>query len=216
MKHRIVLFVFAIAMMAGAASFANPPTGVPDMENSWVTMSGVEPGDYAVMFNVNNGGGASFPGARNSEGQVDATITLYLRDGNNDPIVNFPSEDMWLDPYFYGPSGYICQGGTNADAVSDANGVTLWDNPLRTGGWSEGPTVVMVSGSPLLSGDLNMGHNSPDINGDGVVNLTDVALFAADFYDNVNYWFRSDFHYDGLINLSDVGKLAQFIGAACP
>jgi len=183
------------------------------MENSWVA-SATNDSIPLVLFNVPNGTGSPFTEARTLTGLVDAVLTLYLRDGNNDPIGNYPRVDMWLEVGDDIGTLSHCLSGTIAETDTRSNGETNWFNPLRAGGWSEGPTVVMISGTPLLSGDLDLRHISPDINGDLVVNLTDVSLFAGDFYGG--YSFRSDFYYDGVINLSDVGKLAQAIGAACP
>jgi len=222
MKHRIVLSVFAIAMMAGAASFADPPTGDPDLGESSATC--LEFSFRTVMFNVPDGSGSPFTEARTLDGQVvDATITLYLKDSNGDEIVDYPIEDMWIaiDDCSQRPCFLPCDGampaddGTTADSNTDGSGVTTWVNPLRAGGWSEGPTVVYIDGDPLLNSLLNMGHNSPDINGDRVVDLRDVQLFGYDFY-AVEYAFRSDFAFDGDINLSDIPKMAQSIEAACP
>ena len=60
-----------------------------------------------------------------------------------------------------------------------------------------------------------MSYNSPDINGDLIVNLTDISLFAVDFFGAV-YMYRSDFNYDGAINLTDLAMLAPTIGVPCP
>ena len=77
-------------------------------------------------------------------------------------------------------------------------------------------TVVMVNGAALTSSaGLPIAHNSADINADGLVNLSDVQLFAADFYD-VSYNFRSDLAFDAVVNLSDIVPLAQAFGGACP
>ncbi len=59
-----------------------------------------------------------------------------------------------------------------------------------------------------------LSYNSPDMNGDGSVNLADMGMFSTDFYGE--YHFRSDFFRDGAINLSDVGQLATSFGANCP
>ena len=76
-------------------------------------------------------------------------------------------------------------------------------------------TIVLVAGSPIeLTSPVDLGFNSPDINGDLLVNLTDVQTFTADYYGG--YLFRSDFHRDGIVNLSDLAPLAYAIGAACP
>ena len=147
-------------------------------------------------------------------GTVDSSITLYLLDGAMTPVANFPHEDMWLESADGGLSA--CSGGAIADASSNAAGEAYWTRPLYAGGASEALTVVMISGAALVSGaGLAISFNSPDINGDGTVNLTDVPLFAGDFYGGV-YAFRSDFHYDGAVNLSDVVHMAQGLGSTCP
>ncbi len=56
--------------------------------------------------------------------------------------------------------------------------------------------------------------NSPDINGDLVVNLSDVVEFARDYFGDDDY--RSDFYWDGSVDLSDLVLMAQGIGASCP
>jgi hypothetical protein len=211
MKHRIVLSVFTIAMMAGAASFVNAETGVPDLTESYIEMAytGLS---SPVLFNVPNGEGSAFTEALTLDGVVDATITLYLRDEDGDPVANFPTEDMW--PMLGGFGGLaFCTNGTIADSKTDNNGVTTWVEPLIAGGWSEGQTVVMIGGIPLESGGLDLRHNSPDLDGNGFVNLSDVSDFAYDFYRD--YAFRSDLFYDGEINLSDVPRLAQNFLADC-
>ncbi len=56
--------------------------------------------------------------------------------------------------------------------------------------------------------------NSPDLNADLVVNLTDVVEFAEDFFD-ADYEFRSDLYFDWAVNLSDLSEMAGAIGTAC-
>ena len=183
------------------------------MDNSWVEVE-FPLGTPVVLYNVPNGMGSAFTEARDLGGAVDATITLYLRDANNDPVVDFPAEDLVLEPSadFDSP----CPGGTIADGNTDVNGMTQWVNPLFAGGWSEGSTVVMIGGIPLhpFPGFLPISHNSPDINGDLIVNLIDVSLFAQGYFGD--YSFRIDLRYDGVINLADLSLFAQGMGAACP
>jgi len=211
MVLRKLMGIFAITLMVGAASFAT--AGVPDLDLSTAGRAYAGP-ETAVMFNIPNGGGAAFTSAAIVGGAVDATITLTLLDGAGVPIANFPFEDAWIESADGGMAA--CTGGATSDANTDASGVTNWVTPLQAGGASEALTVVMISGAALTSGaGLAISHNSADINGDGNVNLTDVPLFAGDFYGGV-YAFRSDFSYDGAVNLSDVVKLAQALGASCP
>jgi hypothetical protein len=56
--------------------------------------------------------------------------------------------------------------------------------------------------------------NSPDLNGDLAVNLTDVSHFVGSFFGTYDY--ASDFQWDGVINLSDIVLLAQGLGSECP
>ena len=69
--------------------------------------------------------------------------------------------------------------------------------------------LIDESGVPV-----SLDFNSADLSGDLRVDLTDLGLFVVDFYGN--YDFRSDLHFDEVINLSDLGRFADAFGAACP
>jgi hypothetical protein len=183
----------------------------------WLSLSYAErayPGpETAVLMVLPDGSGAALTNAAIVGSTVDASITLYLKDWIY-PVVDYPREDMWLESADGGLA--MCAGGTIADANTNANGEAFWDQPLRAGGASEALTFVMVGGLTLQSSTgLAISFNSPDINGDGTVNLTDVPLFAGDFYGGP-YAFRSDFHFDGGVNLSDLVHMAQGLGSSCP
>jgi hypothetical protein len=47
------------------------------------------------------------------------------------------------------------------------------------------------------------------------VNLADLAVFSGDFYSGPNS-FRSDFFRDGVLNLTDIHLFAVHFGATCP
>lgn len=79
----------------------------------------------------------------------------------------------------------------------------VWLLELPSGTWS-----------PLSSTPLSISYNSPDINGDLRVDLSDVTFFAHDYFGVYDY--RSDFNYDGVVNLTDVSMFAPELGAACP
>ncbi len=59
-----------------------------------------------------------------------------------------------------------------------------------------------------------MRFNSADIDGDGLVNLTDAGLFTMDLHGP--YADRCDFNWDGAVNVSDAGYLCTALGDACP
>jgi hypothetical protein len=215
MDLKKIIGVLSLILMVGVAPIAT--AGIPDMDLSTASRAYDGP-EVAVMYNLPNGGGSPFETAGwiFVGSTVDATIELNLVDGDNVPIFGYPLEDLWLESDDGGIGMIPCIGGSTADANTDALGQTTWVNPLRAGGSSQGLTVVMVSGSPLTSGPgLLISHNSPDLNGDGYVNLPDVAFFASDYYGGLNP-FRSDFQYDGMVNLADVSKMAQAVGASCP
>lgn len=210
MVLRKIMGILMVTLLVGTASFAT--AGVPDLLKS-TAATAYTGATAAVLFNIPNGGGSAFDAARDITGAVDATVTVTLIDGLNAPVVGFPFEDVWLESADGGMA--MCVGGTTADANSDAAGQTTWATPLAAGGFSLALTKVVISGAALTSSaGLPLHHNSADISGDGVVNLTDVPLFVNDFYGA--YAFRSDFSFDAVINLSDVVKMGTAIGASCP
>jgi len=171
------------------------------------------PGPVSIVV-LPDGSGDPLTAARTPSGAiVDATLTLTLRDCWDEPIPNFPAEDLWLES---ADGGLVpCVGGSIADANTDALGVATWTNPLLAGGHSEAGCSIVINGTVLFSGQpLALRFNSPDLNGDLAVNLSDVAIFVGDYWGP--YRFRSDFSADGVLNLSDVSLMVQAVGSACP
>jgi hypothetical protein len=173
----------------------------------------VEPVSLAIQP---DGQGTTFAEAQTSwGGETDATITLHCIDLFGDPFANIPAEDFWLaseDPGLL----VFCTGGNIADGPTDANGVTTFTASPRGGGQSPVDTAVIVETSLNLvcwSSGLDIRFNSPDIDGDLEVDLADIGYFAQDFYGD--YRYRSDLRWDGVINLSDLGILAQALSAEC-
>lgn len=218
MNRQMGLFVF-ILIWIPTTSLAVPSIwGVWNWEHTENVRILVTPGGNGTLLAA-----ADYPGGR----QVDATIRvqLWIDDGdtgtpNPHAVANFPREDIWLEI----PGLSHCGWGVLADGPTDSEGWFTFSGPLDMGGWndpSEGPPVVnvMVVGSVLRQEDFspispNILANSPDINADLMVNLTDVAIFAGDFFGA--YAFRSDLFWDEAVNLSDVPVLAASIGEVCP
>ena len=156
---------------------------------------------------------------------VNATIEVIVQDAAGVPIPNFPNEDIWLEcpPGVDIPEGdtdvYVglvpCFGGASADMNTDPDGWTYFQDPFYAGGQSFGPSRIVINGNGLPN-TVNMGFNSSDINGDGVVNLIDLQTFTADFFDAPAYHFRSDFYYDEIVNLIDLPWMARTYGSNCP
>jgi len=202
--------IFAITLIVGAASLAM--AGVPDVNECSATREYTGP-ERTVLLNVPDGNGNPFTAAvKVGGGTADATITLIVRDGAGIAIVNYPSEDAWLESVDGGM--VACLGGATADFSTDVNGSTQFQTPLQAGGADFSDTRVLINGNALAN-TLPVSYNSPDLDGSGAVNLTDVQFFAGDFFD-VSYSFRSDLFFDNVVNLSDIPVIAATVGSSCP
>ncbi len=209
-KPKFIIFLLAFSL------FAQPClalSGVPDLITSEAFIAFEGPG-FASLLVTPDGSGNRFTEAHDEQGNVvDATITLFLRDGAGSAIANYPFEDLWLESIDGGL--VFCIGGTTADANTDSQGVTYWVNPMFAGGYSPNPVLVIISGTALGSNPgLPLRFNSPDINGDLTVNLQDISILAIDYFTNYN--FRCDLNGDSWLNLQDLPIFAQHIGAQCP
>jgi len=210
LKFQTVILLFAVTLIAQPCLALS---GVPDLYTSEAFTAFEGPG-LASLLVVPDGSGNRFTEAHDEQGNVvDATITLFLRDGAAVPIANYPFEDLWLESIDGGL--VFCIGGTTADANTDAQGVTQWVDPLFAGGFSHGPVLVIISGSALGSNPgLPLRFNSPDVNGDLRVNLQDISILAVDFFTNYN--FRCDLNGDSYLNLQDLSIFAEHFGVQCP
>jgi hypothetical protein len=147
--------------------------------------------------------------------RTDATITVTLIGNDGSPMVGVPATSIWLRTTAGGL--VVCPGGSIADGPTDGSGRTTFSQAIAGGGYTNPGggerTEVVAMGAPLAQ-KLDIQFNSADISGNLVVNIADVALFAGDWMGP--YAYRSDFYWDGLINLSDLVQLAHSYGAACP
>lgn len=205
MKSCAILFFLMLSAVTGQADWGPDPSNC----NVWMEYPGPE--TVSLFVNPDGSGRAFTEALLEYGGSVDATVHCQLIDHGGNPIENFPAEDLWLEP---GDGGLVaCDQGTCADTLTDVNGIATWSTPLHAGGNSQGICFVLVNGSVLFQG-LNLHFNSADINGDLVVNLTDISLMAENFF--ISYHYRADFYFDGVINLSDLGMMAQSLAASCP
>lgn len=227
MNRLLRLIVPALALAAVAIPWGPALAQVfPDASTSTAVL--VTPGPTAVsMFLVPNGTGTQLANCFAPGGvPINALIGVTLNDAAGSPVPNVPAsfvrlEEMqsplvwcansWYPPPLHAPN--------LADMPSNAAGQTQFSLSYHGGGWVQGPTMVWVleaTGAWMpIPTPVNVSFNSPDINGDLAVNLTDVGIFSVDFYGAV-YMYRSDFNFDGVINLTDVSMLAPNLGANCP
>jgi hypothetical protein len=208
MVRRKLLGLLAGTMVLGLASLAWG--GVPDMDMSYATGSGT---DVSVM-NCPLGDGMAINSCMALPGitEVDATITLTVNDVNGDPIYLYPGADMWLASDT--KAIVVCPGGSTADADTDIDGQTTFSGALFAGCEGHG-VVILINGQTLNQAPLAAyNFNSPDIDCNQIVNLTDVILFTQAYYGT--YAYNSDFYWDNILNLSDIVLLAQHMQHACP
>lgn len=209
MVRRTLMGLLALSLLASTAW-----AGIPDLI---LSTAGTAATAQVSVYTLPSGGGHGLDDCYLSGGtKTDASITLTLVDLNSDPIYLYPACDMWLETSLGGLA--LCEGGSCADLGTDHDGLTTFSNPVF-GGKQTDPGAgevcqVIVNGSPLAGPGMDIQFNSPDINGDLEVNLTDVVLFAGDYYGA--YLYRSDFYFDAAVNLSDIVLLAQGMGAECP
>jgi len=148
--------------------------------------------------------------------RTDATISLVLRDQDENPVPDYPAEDIWLQTMQDGL--VLCPEGSIADGPTDANGMTTFSSAVRGGGASDPEageiTVVVVGGCASYRPGRTILFNSPDLNGDLVVNLADVVTFAVHFFGD--YTYAADFFWDGEVNLSDLTHMVGTLSATCP
>ncbi|MFH1845542.1 MAG: hypothetical protein ABIF77_20340 [bacterium] len=210
MFFRRMLYIFVSVLILAPAAQADP-CGVPDPVLSTLD-------HYATWqiscLNCPQGDGQDMDGCAAFGGAVVPypAITLTLLDLNADPIPMYPPEDLWLEAADGGM--VFCPGGTIADSMTDPNGETTFTNPLFAGGWSTAGILGIISGVALVQPPLDILVNSPDINASLTVDLTDVILFVTDMFGAYNY--RSDLHWDGALDLTDVVLLAQHMQHDCP
>jgi hypothetical protein len=206
MRYAILGVILALVLVSSALA-----DGVPDWGLSQITMAPA----HAVLTISPDGGGDPFTQAHDGAGgRVDATVTLHLLDWSGVPIVNYPREDIWLEALDGGMVSCYGWPGMLADQDTDFNGMTVWADAPRAGGWSSSGVICYVSGNALTSPPLDLWIVSPDISGDGRVDLSDAGMFASDRAGA--YALRSDLNGDGVINISDAGIMGNSLGAVCP
>lgn len=164
------------------------------------------------LMMVPNGSGEPLDEATLPDGRkINGQIVVWLLDGVGRGRADMPPAEILLES----PGSILafCTDGNMAGQATDSEGYTYFSAPLYGGGWSQNDLRVYVCNTPLSSAYLPLWINSPDIDGDLEVNLSDVQLFAEDFFGA--YAYRSDLSYDGVINLSDLSRLAQHLEADC-
>jgi len=142
---------------------------------------------------------------------ADATVTITVIDQYGDPAAGIPAIELWLRCLDDGLS--LCSEQIIADGPTDAAGQATWTLPLAAGGSVLGGQFRVHVEAHGYPAGFSLTVRSADINGDHLVNLTDVALFTQALATEDT---RCDFNHDTLVNLSDIVKFTAAIGMTCP
>ncbi|MBK9474524.1 MAG: hypothetical protein IPO18_20005 [bacterium] len=233
--------------IAGLTGFAllvcgsGAQAGTPSAANSRVFYGSGDLGALSMsLYVLPDGSGPALTGAKVralAGTAVDATITVVLKDSDDEWVDPYPAADIWLES-LSGPLAFCASAPAIADEPASYHRLpplnpsdpqppqlewsTTFSGPFHGGGHSDpaaGDRVVVMTAStgatPLPSPPADLQMNSADINGDLIIDLNDVPLFTSDYYLGV-YVFRSDFHADGFVNLSDIGVFATTYNRSCP
>jgi hypothetical protein len=173
---------------------------------------------------VPDGSGMAFADARTITGSVvDATISVQIwiidEFGPVGPANQFDAGYVTIQAPDGLTRGCLQTHVAAADHNTDGDGWTAFSLAPRAGGWSQDLLEIYVVGDPAspMGSDippLPIYFNSPDINGDLQIDLVDVAQFTQDYFSG-NHPLRSDFVWNGTIDLADVAVLAQYFGVGC-
>jgi len=205
LKRPIAFLATVLVLVSASLATA----GIPDLHSSsagTVATAGVS------KLVCPQGDGTRFDDPVFKDGKVDATIWLNLLDINLDPVVGYPAVDMWL----VANGMCLCPNGSVADQATDINGDTTFSGALRAGGCSDDNSLnVYINPYGVLDqAGMAIWVNSPDMNCDLLVNLSDLSMFAQAYFGA--YTYCADFHYDGVLDLSDVVQFSSHYSHTCP
>lgn len=212
---RLAVVAVAVILAGGLAGPARSDCFyLPDFNTSTVV---IEHSGEASIWILPDGTGRGLDQAYAEDGQVvSAMITVQLVDTMGDLMTTIEPDEVWIEA---SPGSVaFCAGAWYPDAWDLDNGRFYWTGTPAGGGTrtqGDAQLEVRVCNTPLMSWTLTgLAINSPDINGDLLVDLSDIAAFTQDL--GGAYHHRSDFVHDGVIDLSDVAVMAAALGASCP
>lgn len=157
-------------------------------------------------------------GAGQTLAQKGLTIQVEVRSRAGTPLAGVPAGDLWLDSPTAG-GAFLCMPGNAADAATDVLGRTTFSGEVFGGGCTSAGFTVMLLGLPLSGGPaagpdvLPIATRSPDITGDGAINLADCGRFSSALH--ASHGDCADFDGDGIVSLPDVGIFSAHLGHSC-
>jgi hypothetical protein len=140
------------------------------------------------------------------------TLRVFLKNCNGQPLVGVPLQEVVI----FNSALCICPGGNNADAATDANGMTTFSGTIRGGGCVESLSIF-ADGVGLCTVPIKT--NSPDHlpASPCFVDASDLSGLATDLGNPARYNICKDYNETGppTIDASDLSFFAQFLGTSC-
>ena len=151
------------------------------------------------------------------------TVSVTVKDNTGAPVAGIPAADFWLTGWSGGLTLCGGAGSSNANLATNALGQTLMIGTIAAGGCDLGGLSVVVQGVILQDPATNCTTDlclaitsvSPDINGDLIVQLIDLAQFGPVFLGTVALNLCMDFNCDGIVNLVDLALLGAHWQHVC-
>jgi hypothetical protein len=145
-----------------------------------------------------------------------ATVFMTVQDCGGIGIPNIPAADFWLIGC-NSPGLVLCggSGAIDADSATNGNGETTISGPLAAGGCDSVGVYAVVQGAVLVDEDclpncMLVWTASPDINGDLVVDLIDLAEFSKSYTSPPHQYLHcKDYNCDGVIDLIDFSLFSR-------
>lgn len=150
-------------------------------------------------------------------------ISIQAKDQTGAPIAGIPAADFWVEGCTGGMVLCGGSGSSNADSASNDQGRTTMSGAIAAGGCDIGLNVV-IQGVVVKDQLTNCTTNkclvyqisSPDINGDLIVDIIDLSLFAVGYTSPPKpYNICFDFNCDGSVDIIDFSIFAQHYLHSC-
>ena len=199
-SHRFMQVLALATLFLLSASLCQAQ--IVDPNNSYVEIHG-----DINLLTVPNGGGDPLG---------DLGIVVHCYDAVGAPVAGVPGSAFSI----VNLSGTMVDFGTPtlATGVTDSLGRILLTEPLKASATIvHGSIVIAIYGNPIGGGaSIPVEFRTPDLNHDGIVNMTDVVFLAAAFdcCDDTEACLRCDYDGDGCVTLADQVVFADHIGSS--